>query len=86
MQQELHDIVLQAVREAYGLQQDQVEDNLTVGGNQRVFGSLVIKGSDTFNQDSVLDRSRKVWRRLRDLAGPEATNVGVVVLRSAPEG
>ena len=77
-----HNLILSAVQAAFNVKPDQVEDQLTATPAGRVYGVVIVRGSDTFNQMSRAERSRLLWDHLRRLAGEQTTNVGVVLLQS----
>lgn len=85
MQHDLRRTVVEAVKQAFGVDAEQVRENLAVEKDGHVYGVVVVQGAAQFDNDSIAIRSRKFWKCLRELAGQDATNVGVVLLRSAAE-
>ncbi len=80
-----HPAVLQAVQAAFHVQPQQVTDLLEDGSDGRVRGAVIVANSPIFDEMGPTDRTRLMWEHLRQIAGPAAVNVGVVLLRSAAE-
>ncbi len=77
--------VIQAVREAFDLAPDQVDDYLEMTEDGRVGGVVVVKGSPEFDEARSVVRTRRVWDRLRQNAADQLVNMGAVILLSEAE-
>ena len=69
--------VLQAARTAF--ETNNVVDHLQTR-NGRVFGSIEVRQSDQFDNLDDARRQRRLWDVLRVQLGPQATQVGPIVL------
>lgn len=75
--------VLQAIGNAFpGAQID--EHLRDVGG--RVFGSVTVTGSHTFDESVDVRRQQLLWDQLRNILGSDAVKVGPVVLEPTRRG
>jgi hypothetical protein len=77
--------VIRAIREAFDLTPEQVEDHLETAEGGRVRGIVVVKGSPDFESLRPAIRTRRMWDRIRQSAPDEPTNLGLVVLLSEEE-
>jgi len=69
--------VLQAAQKAFGTKN--VVSHLETR-NGRVFGSIEVLQSTQFDNLDDVRRQRRLWDELRALLGPEATQVGPIVM------
>jgi len=75
--------VLQAVEAAFAPQQ--TENHLQEAGG-RVFGSVKVMGSTTFDSLDDARRQRRLWTSLKSILGAESVNVGPVILEPTRRG
>jgi hypothetical protein len=75
--------VLQAIQQAFA--PSQAESHLQEAGG-RVFGSVKVIGSQTFDSLDDARRQERLWTYLRQILGPESVRVGPVILEPTKRG
>jgi hypothetical protein len=74
-----------AVERAFNVPPGQVRERLREYEGGRLTGLVVVSGSPEFAKATLPHRSARVWKQLRQIAGAEPDNVGVLMLMTAEE-